>query len=169
MTRSNQICIPKSVWDLDSFNHLKTNYEPSIDSRHPGFTDLAYQKRRKEITEIAFNYKHGEPIPRVAYTEEEKKTWQHIYKKLNEMYPSYACKQHRDALELLEKDKIFSADFIPQLEDASNYLKKKTGFQLRPVAGLLSARDFLASLAFRIFQCTQYVRHSSSLSHSLEP
>ena len=48
---------------------------------------------------------------------------------------------------------------IPQLNELSNYLNKKTGFTIKPTHGILSQREFLNAFAFKIFCSTQYLRN----------
>ncbi|XP_075164248.1 tyrosine hydroxylase ple [Haematobia irritans] len=160
---------PKHASELDNCNHLMTKYEPDLDMNHPGFADKVYRQRRKEIAEIAFAYKYGDPIPHINYTEVEVKTWRSVFRMVKELTPKHACKEYRIAFKKLEEEKIFVEDRLPQLQEMSDFLRKNTGFTLRPAAGLLTARDFLASLAFRIFQSTQYVRHVNSPFHTPEP
>ncbi|XP_025836844.1 tyrosine 3-monooxygenase isoform X2 [Agrilus planipennis] len=160
---------PRHASDLDNCNHLMTKYEPDLDMNHPGFADKEYRARRKEIAEIAFKYKYGDPIPHVNYTETENKTWKSVFNTVLELMPKHACIEYRRVFKLLQEEDIFVPDRIPQLEEMSQFLQRQTGFTLRPAAGLLTARDFLASLAFRIFQSTQYVRHVNSPFHTPEP
>ncbi|XP_033101997.1 phenylalanine-4-hydroxylase-like isoform X2 [Anneissia japonica] len=160
---------PRRIRDLDRFANQILSYGHELDSNHPGFTDPVYRARRKEFADIAFKYKHGEPIPRVTYTEDEIKTWTTIFNKLTELYPTHACSQYNHIFPLLVQNCGFKAGNIPQLQDVSNFLKDCTGFTLRPVAGLLSSRDFLAGLAFRVFHSTQYIRHGSAPMYTPEP
>jgi hypothetical protein len=46
-------------------------------------------------------------------------------------------------------------DEIPQLQDISDVLTASSGWRVRPVAGLMHPRDFLAGLAFKYFHSTQ--------------
>ncbi|KAJ4429393.1 hypothetical protein ANN_21550, partial [Periplaneta americana] len=160
---------PRHASDLDNCNHLMTKYEPELDMNHPGFADKTYRERRKKIAEIAFSYKYGDSIPRIEYTPEETSTWTAVFNMVLDLMPKHACAEYRRVFKMLQDDGIFRPDRIPQLEEMSAFMKKHTGFTLRPAAGLLTARDFLASLAFRVFQSTQYVRHTSSPYHTPEP
>merc|ERR1712142_1075731 len=131
---------PRRIQDLDKFANQILSYGSELDSDHPGFTDQVYRARRK----VVFN-------------------------NLKRLYKTHACYEHNHVFPLLEENCGYSEDDIPQLQTVSDFLKSVTGFQLRPVAGLLSSRDFLAGLAFRVFHSTQYIRHHTRPHYTPEP
>uniref|UniRef100_A0A8C8CMC8 Biopterin-dependent aromatic amino acid hydroxylase family profile domain-containing protein n=1 Tax=Oncorhynchus tshawytscha TaxID=74940 RepID=A0A8C8CMC8_ONCTS len=152
---------PRKIRDLDKCNLLITKYDPDMDQDHPGFSDPEYRKRRCFIAELAANYKHWNDsvlmtLLLLSFNRRE------VYRTLRTIYPDLVCRQFLGGLQQLERECGYGEDSIPQLREVSAFLREETGFQLYPVAGLLSARDFLASLAFRVFQCTQYIRHASA-------
>ncbi|XP_037939881.1 tryptophan 5-hydroxylase 1-like [Teleopsis dalmanni] len=162
------VWFPRKISDLDKAQNVLM-YGSELDADHPGFKDPIYRKRREQFSAIANNFKHGNPIPRVQYTEEEVKTWGTVFCELHRLYVKHAVPEYMENWPDLEKYCGYRKDNVPQLQDVSIFLKRKTGFQLRPVAGYLSPRDFLSGLAFRVFHCTQYIRHSSDPFYTPEP
>ncbi|ELR14932.1 phenylalanine hydroxylase [Acanthamoeba castellanii str. Neff] len=160
---------PRKLKDLDGFAEKTMEFGSELDADHPGFQDPEYRKRRCDIVAKAKTYRSGQPLPRVEYTPQEIETWGIVYNKLRSLYPTHACREQNHIFPLLEQNCGYSPNNIPQLEDISNFLQECTGWRLRPVMGLLSSRDFLNGLAFRVFHSTQYIRHHSKPLYTPEP
>lgn len=160
---------PRHVSDLDRIATRTLDAGEDLEADHPGFHDQVYRKRRTELASVANSFAYGDEIPHIQYSPEEISTWGAVYSKLNSLQDKYACPEYLKILPLMEKHCGYSENNIPQARDISNFLYAKTGFMLRPVAGLLSSRDFLNGLAFRIFFSTQYIRHHSKPLYTPEP
>jgi phenylalanine-4-hydroxylase len=136
-----------------------------LEADHPGFNDPEYRRRRDEIALLAPPLDSGEPPQRVEYADSERATWATVFNKLTALYPTHACREFGDVV----GDIGYSAEEVPQLADVSTFLTERTGFSLQPVAGLVSARQFLGALSRRVFSATQYIRHHSQPLYTPEP
>jgi len=136
-----------------------------LDQDHPGFRDPVYRQRRHEIARIALEYVVGQPVPRIDYTEEEHAVWRTVWEELTPLHERWACRQYLESRDRLALDRTH----IPQMADVNRHLLPQTGFQMIPVAGLVSSRVFLSNLAQGNFLYTQYIRHASQPLYTPEP
>ena len=136
-----------------------------LDADHPGFSDPAYRRRRDEIAVMAPPLNSGESPKIIDYSQTECATWATVFEKLTALYPTHACREFVAVID----DIGYDADGVPQLADVSRFLTDRTGFALQPVAGLVSAREFLEALSRRVFCATQYIRHHSEPLYTPEP
>ncbi len=136
-----------------------------LDPDHPGFRDAAYRARRDAIARLALEYRDGDPVPDVAYTDDENGVWRAVWASLDPLHDRYACRVYRSCL----ADVALRKDRVPQLAEVNARLADKTGFRMLPVAGLVAGRTFLAYLGKGIFLSTQYMRHASRPLYTPEP
>nr|AGT02572.1 phenylalanine 4-monooxygenase [Herpetomonas muscarum] len=164
---------PTKPSDLDALDQSTMaageELQDDPENPHPGFHDEVYRARRREIVSKAKSYKAGDPIPIIDYTQQENEVWTTVYDHLSKLYPTHACEQYNYVFPLLMESGVLSRTRMPQLRDVSEFLNEATGFTVRPVAGLLTSRDFLNGLAFRVFFSTQYIRHHAQPLYTPEP
>lgn len=160
---------PRHIAELDTIADRTLDAGSDLQANHPGFHDAEYRQRRADIDALARNYRHGTAFPVVAYTASEVATWGEVFSRLKSLHGQYVCAEYRHTFQDMERHCGYAKGNIPQGQDVSAFLEARTGFRLWPVAGLLSSRDFLNGLAFRVFFSTQYIRHHSKPLYTPEP
>ncbi|TKS70377.1 Tryptophan 5-hydroxylase [Collichthys lucidus] len=108
---------PKKISDLDLCGKRVLMYGSDLDADHPYIEVIL-----KSISRFLM-FVSGDPIPRIDFTAEEVRTWGMVFRELNKLYPSHACKEYLKNLPLLSKHCNYSEDNIPQLDDVSHFLK----------------------------------------------
>ena len=136
-----------------------------LDEDHPGFGDPEYRTRRNHIAARALDWQPSQPIPHVAYTEEEQEVWRRVCRELSAKHERLACAEYREAMSAL----ALPADHIPQLDEVGDRLRPLTGFEYHPAAGLVPFEEFYGSLADGVFHSTQYIRHHARPLYTPEP
>ena len=136
-----------------------------LDPDHPGFKDPVYRARRNAIARLALDYREGEPLPRVDYTEDEHAVWRTVWGHLAPLHEKAACREWKESSAALALDR----ERVPQLAEVNEALKRGAGFRMLPVAGLVQGRTFLGMMGKGVFLSTQYMRHHSVPLYTPEP
>jgi phenylalanine-4-hydroxylase len=132
---------------------------------HPGFNDPEYRARRNDIAHASMDWRPGDPVPVISYTEAENEVWRTVCRELPPKHERLACRAYREAVAALDLPR----DRIPQLTEVSERLQRLTGWSYAPAPGLVPLRAFLGSLGDRVFHSTQYVRHCDEPLYTPEP
>lgn len=101
----------------------------------------------------------------VNYSAEEHKIWTTLFERQMKLLPGRACEEFILGLESLG----ICAQAIPQLPELSHRLMQKTGWQVAPVAALISAREFFELLANKYFPAATFIRSAEELDYIKEP
>lgn len=117
--------------------------------------------------EFVSNYVSHKPDSQglVHYSTEEHQVWKTLFLRQQKILPGRACEEYMAGLSRLNLTK----DKIPQLPDVSQRLKGMTGWQVEPVAALISAREFFELLARRAFPAATFIRSEEEIDYVKEP
>lgn len=101
----------------------------------------------------------------IEYSKQEHLVWKTLFERQMALLPGRAADTYLDGLKRLN----LVADRIPQLPDVSFRLNALTGWQVTPVAALISAREFFELLSNRSFPAATFIRDIDELDYVTEP
>ncbi len=101
----------------------------------------------------------------VQYSQEEHGVWTTLYEQQMNLLPGRASNEFLIGLDSLG----ITASGIPQLPEVNKRLQMKTGWQVVPVAALISAREFFQLLAQKKFPAATFIRTREELNYVQEP
>jgi len=99
-----------------------------------------------------------------AYRAEEHELFRRLFERQAKLVPRYACPEWIEAIGSLN-----AGASIPRFEDISQRLKKKTGWEIVAVPGLIPDDAFFTHLANRRFPVTVWLRKPEEFDYIVEP
>lgn len=120
-------------------------------------------KLRGDYANAATDFRVGQNY--AAYTDDEHAIWRTLYARQSTLLNEHAAPEFIAGLRLLDVD----PQRIPVLDEASERLKRLTGFEVIGVPGLIPEADFFAHLAERRFPVTVWMRRRDELDYLVEP
>lgn len=99
-----------------------------------------------------------------VYTEVDQALWRTLYRRQSQLVQDYACAEFCNGLKLVD-----AAERIPNLEQISDGLEKKTGWRLVAVPGFIPDEQFFRHLAARRFPVTVWLRKPEEMDYLVEP
>lgn len=101
----------------------------------------------------------------IEYSNAEHQVWQQLFERQQKILPGRAAESYLSGLSALQ----MTAHRIPQLSDINQRLSTLSGWEVVPVAALISARAFFELLASRRFPAATFIRVAEELDYVKEP
>lgn len=126
-------------------------------TNHPALRDPKHRERREEIAHLAADFSPNKPIANVDYTLAEHALWSDLCSTLR---PLHARLVHPEVLHYA-RELTLPTDELPQFQAVNRSFKLEVGFRLEPLAGPVSAKEFLVALSEGRLIAPQFVRHAA--------
>ncbi len=119
-------------------------------------------KLRGDYTKAATDYAVEQDW--AGYTSDEHALYRRLFERQSKLVPRYACPEWIEAIASLD-----AAHEIPRFEVVTKKLKRKTGWEIVAVPGLIPDDAFFTHLANRRFPVTVWLRRPEEFDYIVEP